>query len=79
MRETCGNFLSVILSSQGLEHGGRDRVPVLDVRESAGLDYAIKKLVATHVHRLWVIDDEQALVGVLSLTDIIKYFRSKIF
>ena len=78
LRETCGNFLTMILTSQGLENEGRDRVPVLDVNESSALDFAVKKIVATRVHRLWVVNDQRDLVGIISLTDILKYFKSKL-
>lgn len=36
------------------------------------LDMAINKLVESKVHRLWVTDENDKPVGVLSLTDVIR-------
>lgn len=38
------------------------------------LEYVVLKFAATRIHRLWVIDDDQRLVGVLSLTDVMRPF-----
>jgi len=34
------------------------------------LEYVMLKLAATNVHRLWVVDSQQRLIGVVSLTDV---------
>ena len=51
--------------------------PVFDASPSVTLDYAIRKLVAVKAHRLWIVDEEGKLNGVLSLTDIIKVLLPK--
>jgi len=44
----------------------------LSCKTSDTLEFVIMKLVATRVHRLWVVDDAGILRGVLSLTDVMK-------
>jgi CBS-domain-containing membrane protein len=39
------------------------------------LSEVIDKAVAKHVHRIWVVDQEGLLVGVVSLTDVIRVIR----
>nr|KYP56798.1 5'-AMP-activated protein kinase subunit gamma-3 [Cajanus cajan] len=39
------------------------------------LSEVIEKAVTKHVHRVWVVDQEGLLVGVVSLTDIIRVIR----
>jgi len=34
------------------------------------LEYVILKLAGTRVHRLWVVDNEKNLLGVVSITDV---------
>lgn len=36
----------------------------------------IDKVVTTHVHRVWVTNDDGALIGLVSLTDIIRAIRT---
>ena len=41
----CHDFVSAVRSDQALlEHGGRDAAPVFGVRESATLEFAMKKM-----------------------------------
>lgn len=59
---------------QGLENDGKDRFPILDVHLESSINQAIRKLFATHVHRVWVVDKDEVLTGVVSLYDIIHFF-----
>lgn len=34
----------------------------------------MEKMLAVKCHRLWVVDQQQHLIGVVSLTDVIKAF-----
>ena len=52
-----------------------DRFPVLDVKSSATLVYAVQKLIVTRTHRLWIIDENYMLCGVISLTDILRFLN----
>lgn len=39
---------------------------------NSSIDHAVKQLIARHVHRLFVIDDQRRLLGVVSIRDILK-------
>jgi predicted transcriptional regulator len=65
----------MVLSQQGLENQGRDRVPLIDVSLDSTLSYSIKKILATKVHRVWLVDSEHRPQGVLSLTDVIRLVK----
>jgi CBS domain containing-hemolysin-like protein len=61
------------LSQKGLENAGQDSYPVFDVNSSVTLEKVMQKLLATKTHRIWVVDEQSQLEGVLSMTDIIRY------
>lgn len=42
------------------------------------LGEVVDKLVANHVHRVWVVDRNGLLDGLVSLTDIIRLIRSSL-
>ena len=69
---TASNFVSLVLRQQGLENDGKDRFPVFECTEDATLLSVIQKIVATHVHRIWIVDEHREIKGVVSLTDIIR-------
>ncbi|KAF9922257.1 cell separation during budding, partial [Linnemannia zychae] len=68
---TCFQFISKVRLSRGVETG-EDQYPVLDVNAKSTFGYTLSKLQATKVHRLWVINDTNHAVGVVSLTDVFK-------
>lgn len=81
LKNTCKQFLTVILSNRGLVDG-KDSFPIFHVTAESTLGRTIAKLVATNAHRLWIVQppkDGQSfmggvggvLTGVVSLTDII--------
>lgn len=39
------------------------------------LSEVIEKAVTKHVHRIWVVDQDGLLVGLVSLTDVIRVLR----
>ncbi|KAL2258828.1 hypothetical protein VTK26DRAFT_7695 [Humicola hyalothermophila] len=55
LKGTCMNFISVILSERGVEHG-RDSFPVFHVTPYSTLGHTVAKLVATKSHRMWVVE-----------------------
>ncbi|CEI95756.1 hypothetical protein RMCBS344292_09934 [Rhizopus microsporus] len=69
--KTCFQFVSYIKLEQGIIEG-QDRLPVFDVRPDTHLGFAIAKLLATKAHRVWVTDEKQQLLGVVSLTDVFR-------
>jgi CBS domain-containing protein len=52
---TCLHFISVILSERGVEKG-KDSFPVFYVSPYSTLAHTVAKLVATHSHRMWVVE-----------------------
>jgi CBS domain-containing protein len=55
LKNSCMNFISVILSERGMEHG-RDSFPVFHVNPYSTLGHTVAKLVATKSHRMWVVE-----------------------
>jgi CBS domain-containing protein len=70
---SCSNLVSLALSQKGLESGGQDRFPVFETTSSATVSKVMQKLLATKTHRIWIVDADQKLEGVVSMTDIIRY------
>lgn len=81
LKNTCKQFLTVILSNRGLADG-KDSFPIFHVTAESTLGRTIAKLVATNAHRLWIVQPPKegqsfmggvggVLTGVVSLTDII--------
>ncbi|SAM08822.1 hypothetical protein [Absidia glauca] len=66
---TCFQFVSLIRNQQGIDDG-QDRLPVFDVRLDTTLGFSIAKLLATKSHRVWVTDEMDRVIGVVSLTDV---------
>jgi CBS domain-containing protein len=46
----------------------------LTVRRTEPLEETIYKMVATRVHRLWVVDDDRRPIGTVSTTDLMRAF-----
>ncbi|KAK0648755.1 hypothetical protein B0T16DRAFT_325881 [Cercophora newfieldiana] len=55
LKSSCMHFISVILSERGVERG-RDSFPVFYVNPYSTLAHTVAKLVATHSHRMWVVE-----------------------
>ncbi len=55
LQSTCMHFISVILTERGVEKG-RDSFPVFYVNPYSTLAHTVAKLVATHSHRMWVVE-----------------------
>ncbi|RCH95336.1 Protein sds23 [Rhizopus stolonifer] len=69
--KTCFQFVSIVRTQQGVEDG-QDRIPVFDVRLDTTLGFAVAKLLATKSHRVWVVDEREKAIGVVSLTDVMR-------
>ncbi|KAI4109018.1 MAG: hypothetical protein L6R37_000736 [Teloschistes peruensis] len=52
---TCIHFISVILSTRGV-NDGKDSFPVFHINPYSTLAHTVAKLVATKAHRMWVTD-----------------------
>ncbi|KAK4763967.1 hypothetical protein SAY87_013405 [Trapa incisa] len=73
------DFTEKISSSPPLHTGSHDqavrpREPVTCKNESS-LAEVMEKAVDKHVHRVWVVDEQGLLTGVVSLTDMIRVLR----
>ncbi|KAL4936518.1 hypothetical protein BDV06DRAFT_204862 [Aspergillus oleicola] len=55
LTNTCTHFISVILSTRGLQEG-KDSFPVFHVNPASTLAHTVAKVVATRSHRLWITD-----------------------
>ncbi|KAI9262538.1 hypothetical protein EDC94DRAFT_671612 [Helicostylum pulchrum] len=73
--KTCFQFVSLVRTEQGIDDG-EDRLPVFDVRLETSFGFAIGKLLATKSHRVWVLDERERAIGVVSITDIMRAFAS---
>ncbi|KAG0170996.1 cell separation during budding [Apophysomyces sp. BC1034] len=72
---TCFQFVGVVRTQQGIIDG-QDRLPVFDVRPDTTLGFTIAKLLATKAHRIWVTDERERAISVVSLTDVVRIFAS---
>lgn len=48
---------------------------LVSCQAEASLADVIDKVVSKHVHRVWVVDSQDLLVGLVSLTDIVRVLR----
>ncbi|MCJ1226343.1 cell separation during budding [Toensbergia leucococca] len=55
LENSCIHFVSVILSTRGM-NDGKDSFPVFHVSPYSTLAHTVAKLVATKAHRMWVVD-----------------------
>jgi len=55
LRNTCIHFISVILSTRGMNEG-KDSFPVFYVTPMNTLAHTVAKLIATRSHRMWVTE-----------------------
>lgn len=77
---TCAQFVSMALTQKGLEHSGNDQFPFFDAHPTSTVSQVMEKIVATKVHRVWVTEpSSQHLVGLVSLTDLIRLFYERAF
>ncbi|CAG8629772.1 1172_t:CDS:2 [Funneliformis mosseae] len=44
------------------------------VKKDSSLGEALKLITESHLHRLWIVDDEKKVIDVLSLSDLIRLF-----
>ncbi len=76
----CSQFVSLALNQKGLEHGGNDQFPFFDAHLNSSVEQVMNKILATHVHRVWVTEPRsQRLIGVVSMTDLVRLFFERTF
>ena len=64
------SYLSAVRQERAFLH---DQYPCAHVRESSTVGHALKLLAKTGFHRVFVIDNDGRPVGVISVTDIVKF------
>lgn len=67
---TCIHFISVILSTRGM-NDGKDSFPVFHINPYSTLAHTVAKLVATKAHRMWVTDSPSPSVTATTPTNLI--------
>nr|CAB3445658.1 unnamed protein product [Digitaria exilis] len=68
--------VSAVFDTGEVEEGKEQQQPKLVTCSPAStLGEAIEAVVTRHVHRLWVVDEEGLLRGVVSLTDVLRAVR----
>jgi len=79
LRETCAKLVQDIRLKKDKENDYKTILPVFVVTHNDTLEHVVGKLVATQVHRVWVIQSpsDRKPVGVVSLSDILKFFTPK--
>ena len=68
--------LQLVQKSRALEANARPAV--VCVRTSTTLVDIVKRLAATGLHRVYVLDEHEKPIGVISLRDLIRYILPKI-
>lgn len=77
---SCSQFVSLTLNQKGLERGGSDQFPFFDAHSNSTIEQVMNKILATRVHRVWVTEpNTQRLIGLVSLTDLIRLFYENTF
>ncbi|KAJ3367619.1 cell separation during budding [Kappamyces sp. JEL0680] len=69
--EHCDVFFKQVRLSQSNERMGQAIIPNYTIDEQTTVITALEKMVATRAHRIWVVDDDNNLVGLVSLSAII--------
>ncbi|RKP14599.1 hypothetical protein BJ684DRAFT_19009 [Piptocephalis cylindrospora] len=71
LNTTLRDFISRVKLEQGIE-AGQDTVLVFQVHAKHTLRLVMAKIVATKAHRMWVTDESGQVIGVVTLTDILR-------
>ncbi|WVZ04319.1 hypothetical protein V8G54_025125 [Vigna mungo] len=66
---------SLLYSESDMQNRGSSRRELVTCYAESPLSEVNEKVVTNHVHRVWVVDQEGLLVGVVSLTNVITVIR----
>lgn len=76
LNHSCRQYVSSARRQNSLkERGGMDSAPVISVSPNSKLGMVIESLVATKIHRIWVVENRKP-VGIISLADVIRIICS---
>ncbi|KAJ3312844.1 cell separation during budding [Boothiomyces sp. JEL0838] len=76
LTNSCKQFFQDIRKRQSLDHSEDTRVPNYVVGPETTLIFAMEKMIATRSHRIWVVENHDQVVGLLSISDCIPLLRS---
>lgn len=68
--------LQLVQKSRSLEANARPAI--VCVRVSTHMRDLVKRLAATGLHRVYILDEDEKPIGVISLRDIIRYILPKV-
>lgn len=74
----AAKFTDSSAAAAALTSGSPGSRPLITCLMTSSLEEVITKVVDYHVHRIWVVDQEGLLIGLVSLTDILRAIHSKI-
>lgn len=66
---------SPLFTASDTQNTGTSKRELVTCHAESPLSEVIDKAVTNHVHRVWVVDQEGLLMGVVSLTDVIRVMR----
>lgn len=55
-----------------LQHKGQDSLPVYQLNKQSTLHHAVKLMLLTHTHRVWMMNP----FGVLTMSDVMTYLAA---
>lgn len=70
--QSCDEFFKRIRLAQSNERKGEAMAPNFTIRPSCSVVTAMEKMVATRSHRIWVVDEEDNCIGLVSLSSLMK-------
>ncbi|KAJ3046856.1 cell separation during budding [Rhizophlyctis rosea] len=76
--DSAMHFFGDLRAEQGLQHHGDDRVPSFTVHPGTTLGSAVEKIAATRSHRVWVVEKDGKVVGVVSLSDVMAVIAARL-
>jgi len=76
---TCSQFIKEVRLKKDQENDYKTSLPVFVCTKDSTLQHVVGKLSATRTHRVWVVKSsaDHTVVGVVSLSDILKFLTPK--
>jgi len=68
-------FLNESVETFLTAQGGSVRAPIC-TKSSSTFGQVIQSLMDNHVHRIWLVDDKEKPIGVVTLTDVLNVFKN---
>ncbi|KAA0044456.1 SNF1-related protein kinase regulatory subunit gamma-like PV42a [Cucumis melo var. makuwa] len=75
LHQTALEFTDLVRKSPLLEGAGVGVRELVTCRPESSLEEVMEKVLSKHVHRVWVTDEHGLLLGLISLSDMIRVIR----